>query len=76
MLGLSVITFNPTSSDEMDQLVRAITPLLTPTRDDWLETTCVHRPHPDGGEEDTLYVRIHTGNITGMMRELEEENIV
>ena len=69
---LSTIVFNPTTTDEQQMLVRQITPLLHTTRDDWIETRMVDRPHPDGGDECTLYVIVHTGNLRGMLEDMEE----
>lgn len=72
---LSTIVFYPTTTDEQNQLVKQITPLLTATRDDWIETRDVSRPLSDS-EECTLYVIVHTGNLRGMMADLEDALII
>jgi len=72
---LSTIVFNPDTSDEQDHLVRMLTPYLEATRDDRLEVKSVERPTADG-DEVTLYVIIHTGNLLGMVTELAEDGFL
>lgn len=72
---LSTIAFYPTSTEEVNKLVADITPHLHATRDDWLEVKEVYRPTSDS-EEDTLYVILHTGNLRGLMADLEDALII
>lgn len=72
MERLSTIVFNPDTTLEAEDLMKRLRPLLHVTRDDRLELTVTERPHPDGGDEVTIYVIIHTGNITGMIEDLRD----
>ncbi|UUV44502.1 hypothetical protein RCMENCHIE_133 [Rhodobacter phage RcMenchie] len=72
MERLSTIVFNPDTTHNAEQLMKTLRPLLHVTRDDRLEMTVTERPHPDGGDEVTIYVIIHTGNIAGMIEDLRD----
>lgn len=47
---LSTIVFNPDTTEEQNQLVRMLTPLMHHTRDDRLEVKSEERPTADGDE--------------------------
>lgn len=75
---LSTIVFTPDTTDEQQQLVRDITPHLHASRDDWVETRQVERPVGSLNDEweATLYVIVHTGNLRGMIADLEAALII
>lgn len=73
---LSTIVFNPDTTAEQRELVRRIEPLLHATRDDYIEEKILSRPHPDGGDETTIYVIVHTSNLLGFIADLKDENII
>lgn len=75
MQPLSTIVFNPDTASELEELMRQITPLLHATRDDRIETRTLTRPAPDG-DEVTLYVIVHTGNILGMIADLSDHDLI
>lgn len=75
MHPLSTIVFNPDTTAEQHDLVNQITPLLHATRDDRIEMREIFRPTP-GGDEITLYVIVHTGNLLGMIADLTDHNLI
>jgi hypothetical protein len=69
----SQLVFNPTTTPELEQLMRELEPFLHNTRGDSLERREITE---NEGETVTLYVILRTGNLEGMLADLREANVI